>query len=82
MPETPGASAGAGRNGVNKGEETALAVIQEIEYLLDSVYCPYEDNFLRAPVSLAFAELLEGDLFFPCSVVLFVGSEEVVDGVK
>ena len=59
-----------------------LVIIREGDDLLDGVYCPSEDYFLRAPGGVAFAELLEGDWFFPCSVVLVVGSEEVVDGVK
>ena len=57
-------------------------IIREGEDLLDGVYHPSKDEFLRAPVGVAFAELLEGDCFFPCSVVPFVGSEEVVDGMK
>ena len=50
--------------------------------MLARVYCPSEDDFLRAPGGVAFAELLDGDWFLLCSVVLVVGSEEVVDSVK
>ena len=35
-----------------------------------------------APGSVAFVDLLEGDWFFPCIVVLVVGSEEVINGAK
>ena len=50
--------------------------------MLDGVNRPLEDDFLRAPGGVAFADLLEGDWFFPCSVILVVGSEEVVNGAK
>ena len=50
--------------------------------LLDGVNRPCEDDLLCAPGGVAFAELLEGDWFFPCSVVLSVRSEEVVDSAK
>ena len=82
MPAAPGASAGARRDGVKQGEEISLAILQEGEDLLDDVYLPSKDNFLRAPGGVAFEELLEGDWFLPRSVVLVVGLEEVVDGVK
>ena len=82
MPATPGASAGAGRDGVEQGEEIALEIIQEGDDLLDCVYRPLEEDFMRAPGGVAFAQLLEGDWFFPCSIVLAVGLEEVVNGVK
>ena len=82
MPATPGVSAGAGSYCVKWGEEIALTIIREGKDLLDSFYRPSEDNFLRAPFGVAFVELLEGYWFFPFHVVLFVGSEEVVDGVK
>ena len=57
-------------------------IIREGDDLLDGVYCPSEDYFLRAPGGVAFAELLEGDWFFPCNVVLVVTTEEFVDGAK
>ena len=82
MPETSGASDSAGRDGVEQGEEIALDIIREGEDLLGGVYCPSKDNFLCDPDGVAFAEILEEDWFFPRSVVLFVGSEEVVDGMK
>ena len=82
MPATPGASSGAGRDGFKQGEEIALVVIQEGDELIDDVYRPSEDNCLCAPSGVAFAELLEGNLFFPCHVVLVVDTEEVVGGVK
>ena len=57
-------------------------IIWEGEDFLDGVICPSEDDFLRATGGVAFAELLEGYWFFPCSVVLVIGSEEVVNGAK
>ena len=59
-----------------------LAIIWDGEDLIDGVNRPSKENFLRAPGGVAFAELLEGDWFFPCSVVLAVGSEEIFDGAK
>ena len=50
--------------------------------MIDGANCPYKDDFLRSPGGVAFAEVLEGNWFFPCSVVLVVGSEEAVDGTK
>ena len=50
--------------------------------MFENVYFPSKDNFLCDPGRVAFDELLEGDWFFPCSVILVVGSEEVVNGVK
>ena len=82
MPAAPGALAGAGKDGVEQGEETALTILREGEDLLDVVYRPSKNDFLRAPGGVVFAELLEGDWFLPRSVVLVVGSEEVLDGVK
>ena len=79
---TPRASAGTGRDGVNQVYDIALAIIREGENLLDGVYRPSEDDFLCAPSGVAFVGILEGDWFFPCSVVLVVGLEEVVNGVK
>ena len=73
MPDPSGASAGSGGDGVNQGGKIVLAIIWEGEYLLDGVDHPSKKDFLRAPVGAAFAELLEGDWFFPCSVVLVVG---------
>ena len=61
----PGASAGAGRDGVEQVKEIALAILREDEDLLYGVYCPSKDNFLRAPGGIAFAEILEGDWFLP-----------------
>ena len=49
-------------------------IIREGEDLLDSVNRPSKEEFLRDPGGVAFAELLEGDWFFPFSVVLVVGS--------
>ena len=66
--------AGARRDGVEQVEKIALAVIREGEYLLDTANRPSKDDFLCAPGGVAFLELLEGDWFFPCSVVLVVGS--------
>ena len=71
-----------GGGGVDQGEESALAIIWEGEDLLDGVNRPSEDNFMHAPSGIAFAELLEEDWFFPCSVVLVVGLEDVFDGAK
>ena len=59
-----------------------LAIIWDGEDLIDGVNRPSKDNFLRAPGGVAFAELLEGDWLFPCSVVFVVGSEEVINGAK
>ena len=59
-----------------------LAIIWEGEDLLDGVNRPSEDNFLRAPGGVAFAELLEGYWFFPCSFVLVIGLEEVANDMK
>ena len=52
-----------------------LAIIRDGEDFLDGVYHPSEEDFLRAPGGVAFAEFLEGDWFLPCSVVLVFGSE-------
>ena len=82
MPAPPGSSAGAGGDDVEQGEKIALAIIWEGEDFLDSANQPFEYDFLRAPGGVAFVELLEGDWFFPCSVVLVVGLEDVVDGAK
>ena len=82
MPAPPGASSGIGGYGVEQGDETALAIIREDEELLDGVNQPSEDDFLRAPGGVAFAEILEGDWFLTCNVVLVVRSEEVVDDAK
>ena len=71
-----------GGGGVDQGEEIVLAIIWEGEDLLDGVNRPSEENFLRAPGGVAFAELLEGYWFFPCSVFLVIGSEEVVNSAK
>ena len=75
MPAALGASDGAMRDGVNQGEGILLAILWEGEDLLDGVYRPSQDNFLRAPGGVAFAELLEGYWFLPCSVVLVVWLE-------
>ena len=69
----PGASAGAGRDGVEQVKEIALAILREDEDLLYGVYCPSKDNFLCASGGVAFEELIDVDCFFPCSVVLVVG---------
>ena len=82
MLATPGALAGAGRDGVEQVEEIALVIIQEGEDLLDDVNRPSEDAFMRDPGGVAFAEILEGDWFLPCSVVLVIGSEQVINVVK
>ena len=59
MPAPLGASADARRDGVKQGEEISFAIFQEGEDLLDGVNRPSEDNFLRAPGGVAFAEILE-----------------------
>ena len=59
-----------------------LAIIWDGEDLIDGVNRPSKENFLRAPGGVAFAELLEGDLFLPCSVVFVVRLEDVVNGAK
>ena len=59
-----------------------IAILWEGKVLLDSVYVPSKDDFLCDTGGVAFAELLERDLFFPCSVLVVVWSEEVVNGVK
>ena len=82
MSVTPGSLDGAGRDGVDQGEEIFLVIIREGEELLDGVYHPSKEDFLRAPGGFAFADLLEGDWFLPCSFVLVVGSKEVINGVK
>ena len=50
--------------------------------MLDGVNFPSENNLLCAPGGVSFAELLEGDWFLPCSVVLVISLEEVVDAAK
>ena len=82
MTAAPGAPTGARRDGVEQVEEITLVILWEGEDLIDGVYFPSKDNFLRAPGGVAFVELLEGDWVLPCSVVLVVGSEEVVNGVE
>ena len=57
-------------------------VFWEGEDLFDGVNRPAEDDLLRVSGSIAFAELLEGDWFLPCSVVLGIRPEEFVDGAK
>ena len=69
-------------DGVEQGEEVALTLVWDGEDLLAGVNRPSKENFLRDTGGVAFAELLEGDWFFPCSVVLVVGSEKVVNGAK
>ena len=58
MPAPPGASAGAGGDGVNQGGEVALALFWEGEDLFDGVNRLAEDNLLRDPGGVAFAEIL------------------------
>ena len=82
MPEPPGTSVGAGGDGVDQGEDVALAIFWESEDFLDSVNLPANDDLLLAPGGVAFAELLEGYLFLPCSVVFVVRLEDVVNGAK
>ena len=65
MPAPPRALAGANRGGVDQGEDIFLAIIREGEDFHDGVNCPSEDDFLRAPGGVAFAEVLEGDWFLP-----------------
>ena len=82
MPAPPGALDGAGGDGVDQGEEVALAIIWEGEDFLDGVNRRAKDDLLHAPGGVAFGELLEGYWFLPCSVVLVIRSEEVVNGAK
>ena len=82
MPAVPGASSGAGMDGVEQGEYIALEILWKGRVLLDVVYLPSKDDFLYDPGGVAFAELLERDWLFLRSVVLVVWSEEVVNGVK
>ena len=82
MPEPPGALAGAGGYGVDKGEDVALAIFWEVDDLFYGVNCPAKDNLMRAPGGVAFVDLLEGYWFLPYSVVLVIRPEEFVDGAK
>ena len=50
--------------------------------MLYGVNRPAKDNLLCDSGGVAFAELLEGDWFVPCNVVLVVRAEEFVDGAK
>ena len=71
-----------GGGGFEQGKEVVLSILWEGEELLHCVDRPAEDDLLCAPGGGAFAELLEGDWFLPCNVVLVVWAEEVVDGAK
>ena len=82
MPDPPGASAGAWGDGVKQGKEVPLTFFWEGEDLFDGANRPDEDDLLRAPDGVAFAELLEVDWLLPCSVFLSINLEEFVDGQK
>ena len=82
MPVPPGASDGAGRDGGKQGKEVALAIFWEGEDLFDGVNFAAKDNLLHTPGGVAFAELLDGDYFFLCSVVLGISPEEFVNGAE
>ena len=71
-----------GGDGFEQGNEVGLAIVWEGEDLLHCVDFPAEDDLLCAPGGVAFVELLEGDWFLPCDVVLVVRAEEFVDGAK
>ena len=57
-------------------------IIWEGEDFFGGVNGPAEDNLLRAPGGVDFLELVEGDWFLVCTVILVVGSEEFIDGAK
>ena len=82
VPAFLGALAGTGGGGFEQGKEVGLAIVLEGEDLLHCADRPAKDDLLCAPGGVAFVELLEGDWFLPCNVVLVVRAEEAVDGVK
>ena len=82
MPAPPVASAGVGGGGVEQDKKVALVVFWEGDDLFDSVNRPAEDDLLRTPGGVAFAELFEQDWLLSCSVVLSFLAEEFVDGAE
>ena len=82
MTASLGAPSGTGGDDFEQSKEVGLAIVWEGEDLLHCVDCLAEDDLLCAPGGVTSTEILEGDWFLPCIVVLFVRAEEVIDGVK